>query len=179
MNDASFEYLYNKYLDRIVRFINIQFHVDAEASKDIAHETFKTMWEKRGELYDDDERKMLSWLYKTAKMKYCEYNRCNAKLQIDFDSDPEAIPNDFSAEYEDLLHIEGFNSVEEKYQSYLKEVKDTLTPKELDIFVLMVEEKLDQKDAAIALGVSDINFRVRLHRLRNKLKPIVEKIIKK
>ena len=179
MNDASFEYLYNKYLDRIVRFINVQFHVDAEASKDIAHETFKTMWEKRGELYDDDEKKMLSWLYKTAKMKYCEYNRCNAKLQIDFDSDPEAIPNDFSAEYEDLLHIEGFNSVEEKYQSYLSEVKDSLSEKELEMFNLVVEMKLDPKDAAAALNISDVNFRVRWHRLRNKLKPIVKKTIEK
>lgn len=179
MNDASFEYLYNKYLDRIVRFINVQYHIDIETSKDIAHDTFKTMWEKHEELYDEDEKKMLSWLYETAKRKSWEYNRKQKKLVVDFDLDPEGVPNDFSAEYEELIHIEGFKSVEEKHQNYLSEVKKILSEKECEMFTLVVEKKLEPKDAAVALNISDVNFRVRWHRLRNKLKPIVKKMIEK
>ena len=179
MNDASFEYLYKKYLDRIVRFINVQYRMDIETSKDIAHDTFKTMWEKREELYDEDEKMMLSWLYETAKRKSWEYNKKQNKLVVYFNSDLEEISNDFSDEYEDLLHIESFISVDEKYQSYLKEIKKSLTKNERELFTLAVEKKLDPKAAAAALNISDVNFRVRLHRLRNKLDPIVKKMIEK
>ena len=179
MNDASFEYLYNKYLDRIVRFVNVQYHIDTEASKDIAHEVFKLLWEKREEIYDEDERKMLSWLYETARRKSWEYNRKQNKILVDFDSDPEGISNDVSAEYEDLIHIEGFISVEEKYQNYLSEIKNNLSEKECEMFTLVVEMKLAPKDVAAALKISDVNFRVRWHRLRNKLTPIIKKMIEK
>ena len=59
----------------------------------------------------------------------------------------------------------------------MSELKKTLTEKELEMFVLVVEKKLDAKDVAKALNISDVNFRVRWHRLRNKLKPIVKKMI--
>ena len=179
MNDTSFEYLYNKYLNRIVRFINVRFEIDIDASKDIAHEVFKLLWEKREDICDEDEGKMLCWLYEAAKRKSWEYNRKKQKILVDIDCDPEMISDDFSAEYEDLLHIEGFRSVDEKYQNYLGEIKKNLNEKERQIFALVVEMKLDAKDAAAALNISDTNFRVRWHRLRNKLKPIVKKLIEK
>ena len=104
MNDTSFEYLYKKYLNRIVKFINVQYDIDFEASKDVAHEVFKLLWEKHEELYDEDEKKMLSWLYEAAKRKSWEYNRSKNKVLVDFDWDPEGISNDFSAEYEDFIN---------------------------------------------------------------------------
>ena len=177
MNDTSFEYLYNKYLNRIVRYINVQYDIDFEASKDVAHEVFKLLWEKHEELYDEDEKKMLSWLYEAAKRKSWEYNRNKNKVLVDFDWDPEWISNDLSAEYEDLIHIEGFKSIEEKYQYYLSEIKKHLNEKERVMFVLIVEMKLDANEAAEELNISDVNFRVRWHRLRNKLKPIVKRIL--
>ena len=182
MNDASFEYFYRKYLDRIVRFINVQYNIGAEASKDVAHEVFKLLWEKREEIYDEDERKLLIWVYETAKRKHWEYNRVKRsqrKATVDLESEYGSMSNDLSAEYEDLLHIEGFESVEEKYESYLNEIKKRLNEKERRLFVLIVEKKLAPKDAAAALSITDVNFRVRWHRLRNKLKPIVKKLIEK
>ena len=179
MNDASFEYLYRKYLDRIVRYINSLYYIDADASKDIAHEVFKLLWEKRDEIYDEDERKMLNWLYETAKRKSWEYVRNRDKISVDYVSDAEEMPNDFTVEYEDLIYIEGYSSVDDKYQSYLRKVKKSLSKKEREMFVLIVEEKLDPRDVAAKLKIFDVNFRVRWHRLRNKLKPIVNKLIEK
>ena len=75
MNNASYEYLYNKYLGQIVRFIKFQYRLDDESSKDIAQEVFKTLWEKHKKFYDEDEKKMLSWLYETAKRKTLEYKK--------------------------------------------------------------------------------------------------------
>lgn len=179
MNGAAFEYLYNKYLNRIVRFINIQYRIDAEASKDIAQEVFKLLWEKREEIYDEDEKQMSGWLYETAKRKSWEYNRNKNKVFVDTELEPDMISGDFSAEYEDLIHIEGFGSVDEKYQSYLSEIKKHLNEKEREMFTLVVEKKLDVKAVAAELNISDANFRVKWHRLRNKLKPIVKNIIEK
>ena len=179
MNDASFEYLYRKYLDRIVMYINGLYDVDVETSMDIAHDVFKLLWEKRDEIYDGDELKMLGWLYETAKLKSWEYNRSKNKQLVDYTPDITGMSNDFATEYEDLTCIEGYSSVDHKYQSYLDELKKSLSEKEREMFILIVEEKLDPRDAAEKLNISDVNFRVRWHRLRNKLKPIVNKLIEK
>ena len=69
MNDASFEYFYRKYLDRIVRYVNNLYQIDGDNAVDIAQEVFRLLWEKRDEIYDGDEIKMLNWLYEAAKRK--------------------------------------------------------------------------------------------------------------
>ena len=179
MNRESFEYLYEKYFNHIVRFIAIQHHIDPDTSKDIAQEIFGVMWRKREKLYDEDEKKILNWLYETARKKVAEYNKKQQRYNFDPDKDPEELPNDRAVAYEDSVHNEGYDNVEEKYQMYLKEIKENLTKKELILFELMVEKNFDQREAAAELGLSDVNFRVRWHRLRNKLKPIVKKLIEK
>ena len=179
MNREYFEYLYEKYFNHIARFINTQYRIDPDSSKDITQEIFKVMWKKREKLYVENEKKILNWIYVTAKKKVAEYNRKRRKYNFDSDADPEELPNDSAVEYEDSVHNEGYDNVEEKYQKYLKEIKETLTEKEQTLFELMVEKDFDQREAAAVLGLSDVNFRVRWHRLRNKLKPIVEKLIEK
>ena len=179
MNDASFEDLYRKYFKTIVRFINVQYQIESNASKDIAQEVFTVLWEKREELDFDDERKIFKWLCETAKRKSWEYNRKNKKVLVGYFWDPETISDNVSAKYEDLIHIEGFESTEEKYQSYLGEIKKHLNKKECKIFTLVVEDRLDAREVAVILKVSDVNFRVKWCRLRKKLKPIVKKIIEK
>ena len=87
--------------------------------------------------------------------------------------------NDFTIVYEDLLNYEGFRSVDHKYQNYLDEVKKSLNKREREMFILVVEKKLDPSEAAARLKISDVNFRVRWHRLRNKLRPIVNNLVKK
>ena len=179
MNESSFEYLYRKYLKLIVKFITVQYRIDVEASKDIAQEVFRLLWEKREEINDEDERRMFRWLCETAKRKSFAYNRTKNVVMSQIEWDPELIPNDGSAEYEDLIHIEGFGSIEEKYQSYLSEIKGKLTEKEREMFSLVIEKRLDAKEAAAELKITEVNFRVKWHRLRIKLEPIVKEIIKK
>lgn len=179
MNDASYEYLYKKYLEQIVRFIKYQSGLDIEASKDIAHDVFQILWEKHEDFYDENEKKMLSWLYEASKRKSLEYKRKTKKVIVDSDLASDLSADDFSAEYEDLIHIEGFGSVDEKYQNYLFEIKNELDQKECDMLTLIVEKQLDAKEAAAMLNISDVNFRVRWCRLRNKLRPIVKNLIEK
>ena len=179
MNDASFEYFYRKYLDRIVRYINNLYHIDGDNSIDIAQEVFKLLWEKRDEIYDGDEIKMLNWLYEAAKRKAWEYVRNRDKITVEYVADTQGMSNDFTVEYEDLINYEGFGSVDHKYQNYLDEVKKSLNKKEREMFILVVEKKLDPSEAAARLKISDVNFRVRWHRLRNKLRPIVNNLIEK
>ena len=178
MNDASFEYLYRKYLDRIVRYINM-YHIDDDNSIDIAQEVFKLLWEKRDEIYDGDEIKMLNWLYEVAKRKACEYLRNRDKIAVEYVANTQGMSSNFATEYDDLIHIEGFSSIDERYQCYLEEIKKHLNDNEREMFILVVEKKLDQTDVAARLKISDVNFRVRWHRLRNKLKPIVDNLIEK
>ena len=179
MTGESFEYLYKKYLRPIVKYIIVHYKTNLETAKDIAQEVFKILWEKRETINDENEIKIFKWLCETARRKSLEYNRSHNKTKVDYYSDPEAMCDNFTAEYEDLIHIEGFKTVEEKYQNYLSEIKNQLDEKEEELFTLVVEKKLEAKEAAVALKISDVNFRVRWCRLRIKLKPIVKKIIEK
>ena len=179
MTGESFEYFYKKYLKPIVKYVIVHYKIDLEAAKDIAQDVFRILWENREMINDENEIKIFKWLCETARRKSLEYNRSHNKTNVDYYSDPEEMSNNFSAEYEDLIHNEGFKSAEEKYQNYLSEIKKNLDEKESKLFTLVVEKKIDAKKAAALLEISDVNFRVRWCRLRIKLRPIVKKIIEK
>ena len=152
---------------------------DLECAKDIAQEVFETLWEKRELINDENEIRMVKWLCETARRKSLGYNRKTDRARVDLYENPEIVCTDFSSEDEEWIYNEGYHSVEEKYQKYLSEIKKSLNKKDRKMFILVVEKKLDAASAAKKLGISDVNFRVRWCRLRLKLRPIVDKIIKK
>ena len=60
MNDSSFEYFYRKYVDQISRYISTHYQIDTDASRDVAQEVFIVLWEKHEEIYDKEEKMVLT-----------------------------------------------------------------------------------------------------------------------
>ena len=181
MKESTFEYLYGKYLNQIIKFLSIQYDVDLNTAKDLTHEVFAVLWQKRDKIYYNDEKQLLSWLYETAKIKAKEYNRNLSRLKIDYILDAEDFNDAYMAKFDDLIYTEelSHNYQEEKYKKYLSDIKKQLNAKERLLFECIVEKKMSPTDAADILNITSTNLRVRWHRLRIKLKPIVDKIFYK
>lgn len=179
MNDASFEYFYRKYVDQISRYISIHYQIDTEVSRELAQEVFIVLWEKHDEIYDREEKMILSWLYETARRKSMAYNRKEKKLSMDEKINIDDYPEEYMAKYDDLIYLNGIEGQNEKYKRYIEEIKSQLKEKDRLLFELIVEKEFEPREAAKIMGLSDINFRVRWHRLRNNLKTIVPNIFYK
>ena len=179
MNDSSFEYFYRKYVDQISRYISTHYQIDTDISRDLAQEVFVVLWEKHEEIYDKEEKMILGWLYETAKRKAMAYNRQESKIPIDEGADLDNFTDEYTAKYDDLIYVNETETQDEKYKRYIAEIKNRLKKKDLTMFELVVEQELEPKEVIKRMGISDINFRVRWHRLRNNLKTIVSNILYK
>ena len=176
MNDSSFEYLYNKYLNQIIRYIIVYHDIDENYASDIAQDVFSVLWKKWNKLRDKDEKIIVSWIYETAKRLSKAYHRIMKRMPIYTYLDVETLSDDeYSATCINLMYFDELESNYERYQKYLSEIKKHLAGRELLMFEMIVEKGLDQKTVAGKLGISDVNFRVSWFRLRKKLDPIVKK----
>ena len=177
--DSSFEDLYKKYFGRISTFIRVQYRIGRDSSQDIAQEVFGILWQKRNELIFTNEKQMVCWLYEASKIKAKEYNRLNIPNNSILSLDSEDFLEGNLVRNERPSLFEVLEDQDEKYQTYLKELKMSLNEKELVLFECIVDRGMSQRDAADYLQLSDVNLRVRWHRIRIKLKPIIEKMIEK
>ena len=177
--DSSFEDLYKKYFGRISTFIRVQYRIGRDASQDLAQEVFGILWQKRNELIFTNEKQMVCWLYEASKIKAKEYNRLNIPNNSILSLDSEDFLEGNLVRNERPSLFEVLEDQDEKYQTYLRELKMSLNEKELVLFECIVDRGMSQRDAADYLQLSDVNLRVRWHRIRIKLKPIIEKMIEK
>ena len=179
MNVDTFEFLYKKYIGQIARYISSRYKIVPDVSIELAQDVFSVLWEKRDKLYCDNEKMILSWLYETAKRKALVYIRHEDHMLIDYDINIDDITETYTAKYDDILQTDEFESQNDKYGRYLLEIKEQLSANEKSLFELVVEKELKAKDVAAILEITDVNFRVKWHRLRNKLGVIVKNVIYK
>ncbi len=180
MNDSSFEYLYNKYLNQIIRYIIVYHDIDEHYASDIAQDVFGILWHKWSELCDKEEKILVSWIYEAAKRLSRAYHRIRKRMPMDTYLDVETLSDDkYSTSCINLIYFDELESNYERYQKYLSEIKKNLSGRELLMFEMIVEKGLDQKTVASKLGISDVNFRVAWFRLRQKLDPIVKNMLYK
>ena len=176
--DLSFEDLYKKYFVRIATFIRLQYDIESDVSQDLAQEVFGILWQKKNDLIFNNEKQIVCWMYETAKIKAKEYNRLNAVNKSLLSLDSEEFSKGITVSSEKLVYLEIFEDQNTKYQKYLSEIKLFLNKKELALFECIVEKEMSQREAADYLGITDVNLRVRWHRIRLKLKPIIDKMMK-
>lgn len=180
MEREAFEYFYRKYLKRIERYIQVSYNVDPFDAEELTDEVFVLLLHKWDEFYSLEERGVVSWLYETAKRKAMAFNRKENKNPpaISFD---ECISTDaYTTNQSEFLFEEDFGQIseEEKYKNYIDEIKTALNEKEKEIFCLIVEQEMDYSKLSDILNISEVNARVRWHRVREKIKRNLPNLIK-
>lgn len=164
MNNTKedFSEIYDKYIDKIYRFIFIKVNSE-DTAQDLASETFLRFWE----LFSNDKKidNIQAFLYKIAKNLVIDYYRGKGKVKI--------VP------IESTSIIDDSKGLEEKVQDNLNilEVKAALTGLKEDYQDIIIWHYLDDlsiSEIAVISEKSEGAVRVMLHRALKDLKEVLE-----
>lgn len=171
----TFEFIYEKYFDEIYRYCRNRIEGDKCYAEDATAETFELLFVRWETVKDFHENRLRAWLYGVAKNKIKEIRR-------EQPPSTESTSEEWCRALidEENLHKE-LPDEEEEYQrfvQYIKQIRLRLKPKEWNLFHMRVLERMSHRDIGERLGVSENAAKLRWGRLEEKLRPIVEKILK-
>ncbi len=160
--------IYDPYYAKVRKFI-LALVRDPWAADDLIQETFLKVQQNLGTLKDSS--KLSSWIYRIA------YNLCQDHFR-----ERKARKENTSLEQteglEEFLVQKGFIQEELEQQEMGRCVQDQieLLPEPLRAVLILFDiMECSHQEIADILGITAANVKVRLHRAREKLKPILEK----
>src|SRR5690606_2654368 len=146
----DFNKLYEEYWNKIYRlcmgYIN-----DHDQAKDLAQETFITVWEKLSTFRN--EASIGTWIFRIATNTCLSQIKKNEKL-----SKAEILVADEDNDNPDL---------DQEIKLLYQFISDLA---ELDRIIISLElERIKQQEISKIVGLSDANIRVKIHRIKEKL----------
>lgn len=160
--------LFKNYYGSLIHFCMTE-GFPKDTAEDIVAEAFTRAYDKSDQFTSLAPKQQTSWLY-TAANKIMKEMKAKRTF-IPFSEIPE-IEN-----IEQTDDIAAFHT-EDAFDSYIKEVYAALdSDKERELFVRIVEEKLDYDSLSKECGITSGNLRVILSRFRSKLRIIVNNIL--
>lgn len=168
-NENLFRELYNKYHTTMLHFCIglIESKYDAE---DYVQITFKLVWEKIDFIQTLEPWQQKKWIYTTLKNVIKDKEESRKKRQ-QLNSSIKDFDIAVTEEIEKWI-------TEEQFNSYIKEIKEKLNDKEKKLFIAAFEHKLSYKALSKCYGKNVFSIGMQITRLRKKLKPIIEDLIK-
>lgn len=133
---------------------------DNDLAKDIAQEVFINVWNALDQFKGAASYR--TWIYRIT------VNTC--LLQIRSDKTKSIIA--YSSEVSASQHA-SINNGEDKFEALYKAIGQL---PELDRFIIMmVLEELEYDEIAAIVGINSINLRVKIHRIKKKMKQLLNK----
>lgn len=148
--DIQFDEIYKTYWQKIYRLC-LGYVNDADWAKDIAQETFITVWQQLPKFRNDSG--IGTWIFRIAS------NHCLRQVERN-----KRIPrSDIQTEIPEIIEP----SIEDK-TAFLYQCIAELA--ETDRLIISLElEDIKQAEIAQIVGISEANVRVRIHRIKEKL----------
>lgn len=140
-----------------------------DTAEDIVAEAFTRAYDKSDKFTSLAPKQQTAWLYTAAN-----------KIMKEMKSKHTFIPFSEIPEIENIEQTDDIAAfhTEDAFDSYIKEIYAALdSDKERELFVRIVEEKLDYRSLSEEYGVTSGNLRVILSRFRSKLRKIVNNIL--
>ena len=146
----TFEEIYKAHWQKVFRLC-MGYVNDYDWAKDIAQETFITVWQQLAKFRN--ESSIGTWIFRIA----C--NHCLRQLE----KKHKITKSDLPSEIEDVL----VPSIEGKMEFLYKCISEL---SETDRLIISLElEDIKQLEIANIVGISETNVRVRIHRIKDKL----------
>jgi RNA polymerase sigma-70 factor (ECF subfamily) len=146
----DFEEIYKTYWQRIFRLC-MGYVNDHDWAKDIAQETFITVWQKLPEFRN--ESSVGTWIFRIAS------NHCLRQIE----KQKRMTKSDLPIELEEVITINNEPQFNFLYQCIAE------LP-EIDRLIISLElEDIKQVEIAAIVGISEANVRVKIHRIKEKL----------
>ena len=163
--DLTAEEVYYQYCKLVFQFCMHLTNENQYDSEDITNDVFRIFFEEQDNLKFDLEPAIITWLYRTAKNKWMNLSKHMKKWRKE-DDETDIFSRQFSDDEE-----------EKQFQEYLTEIEKNLSGFDLDLFHAIAVEKLSYKEISNRSGISEQALRVRWHRLKNKIRPLMNKMI--
>ncbi|MDR3679261.1 MAG: sigma-70 family RNA polymerase sigma factor [Flavipsychrobacter sp.] len=145
-----FEEIYEAYWGKIYRLC-MGYVNDAEWAKDIAQETFITVWQQLPKFRN--ESAIGTWIFKIAS------NNCLRQIEKNNRMPAGEIPTQMMDKAEPSME----ENIRLLYK-YISELNET------DRIIILLElEDIKQNEIATIVGLSETNIRVKVHRIKEKL----------
>ena len=152
----DFEEIYKTYWQKIFRLC-MGYVNDHDWAKDIAQETFITVWKKLPEFRN--ESSVGTWVFRIAS------NQCLRQIE----RQKRMLKTNLPIELEEITTVNNEPKFDFLYQCIAE------LP-EIDRLIISLElEDIKQAEIASIVGISDANVRVKIHRIKEKLTQKIEK----
>lgn len=146
----EFNKLYEIYWDKIFRLC-MGYVNDSDQAKDLAQETFMTVWEKLSTFRN--EANIGTWIFRIATNTCLSQIKNNKKI--------------YSEELSDNLVEVNEETLDEEIKMLYHYISEF---PELDRIIISLElEGIKQSEISKIVGLSDSNVRVKIHRIKEKL----------
>ncbi len=146
----TFEIIYETYWSKVFRLC-MGYMNDYELAKDLAQETFITVWQKLPGFRN--ESSVGTWIFRIAS------NHCLRQIE----KQKRMPKSDLPAEIEDVKQT----GSEDKTAFLYKCISEL--PESDRIIISLELEDINQSEIARITGISESNVRVRIHRIKEKL----------
>ena len=163
-NENTFERVYRRLYHTVFCFALSRGASRADA-EEISAEAFVRLWRCWDTLEARDETEIKKWMYVTAGNIVREYRR-NSVADVPLEEVESVL---FDGEHTQIAE-------EAQFRHYLKQIERALGEREWKLFRLAFLEQLPYEQLAEQLHCSSTALRVRIHRLRGKLRPLLPQL---
>ncbi len=161
----EFQFFYDKYADRIGRFIRVRTG-DAELTKDLTALTFTKALSHLHE-FQWQGFTLGSWLFRIATNEIRKYFASESRLStVAGDGTQNTAADPQSGQLDNLIHTEGHN--------FIFQCLHNLPEQDQDIFILHYWEGQKTREVAQTLNISENTVKTRLTRGRQRLRTMME-----
>lgn len=159
----KFELMYKEYQSMVFRMSMAYVKGDSALAQDLTQDVFVNIWNALAKFKGDSSAK--TWVYRITVntcLKYMRDRKDKAHLAID-DVDQGELPESSQNATDEL----------ERVHQHLYHALGRL--KKIDrLIMVMVLDQQEYKDISRAIGISEVNLRVRIHRIKTRLKRMME-----
>ncbi|TSC56401.1 MAG: RNA polymerase sigma-70 factor, ECF subfamily [Parcubacteria group bacterium Gr01-1014_18] len=160
-DSEAFGRLYDRYIDRIYRFILGKVAAEDDA-RDIANDIFVKCWQYLTDSENVPVVNLNAFLYKMARNRIIDFYRRKKDLRLD---DWEELPQIPDSAFDKMIENLGD-------RESIRKALSGLRPEYRDIIIMRYLDDLSFSDIASASGKSLVNVRVLAHRAMGALRKI-------
>ena len=157
-----------KYSDDFLRFC-ISYTKNRFDADDMLSEAYKRMWTVWDTRQDLPMQVNKAWMLKTISNISKEYYRQKKKTPDDIDGQAEIRSQ--------TNEIEQFEE-KRQFEAYVKEIMNELSENEKRVFKLYMIEGYSYKEVSEMIDAPSVTVRSQVSRIRKKLRPKIDKLIK-
>jgi RNA polymerase sigma-70 factor (ECF subfamily) len=154
---SFFETLYNEHHGMVYQMCMGFMKGDSDIANDLSQEIFINIWNALGGFKNESSYK--TWIYRITA------NTCLQQIRKDKNKQRISIREGF-----DVAEI--VNTAEETHLQLYKAVGEL--PEVDRLIMMMVLEEVEYGEIASVIGINETNLRVKIHRIKKRLKELLE-----